>query len=637
MRKKIAVALILVLVLIASCGCEKKPPEIPSNDRFDIMPNGGFGGGFGGNAVDVTEYSTAEAKDYYLESVAERDIPSSAFDENGENVFYIELSSIKEKDLSNVTAYSYKDGELTVKEGGVFVLSGSFLGTITVSGVDEDVRLVLDGVDIKTLDSQNSAAIVFKKPSGDIQAQRIITLAKGSSNTLSDSVGDDENGDGAVIQAKKRSLVINGEGSLTLNCVGAKSCGIKVKTELFIDSANIVVNGAKKSGIKADEAIVIKNADIAVTAGGDGIKTDLEPESEEEARKYASNPEYGYIYVENSSLDIVAGDDGISANGCLFINNTEEYLVKILTNGGAPSVVTEASSDNADGKGLKTDGIEVDGELWEAGYTQNYGLVITGGRFEINSNDDGVHSKGNVLIMGGTLEISSGDDGIHAEYLTKISGGDILVTKSYEGIEGAVVEILGGNIDVTSTDDGINAANSDLVGFSYYILIAGGNISVDAEGDGLDSNGTLKITGGELYVEGPTRGDNSALDADSGIVITGGNVCAVGAIGMVESPSAELSTQAFVVLSLSDVKGGSISVKDESGKEILSLTPSKAYQSVILSLGGFEVGKTYEIVAGGESVNVELSSIGTTVGNGGFGGFGGGRPDGGGFKPDGRR
>lgn len=45
---------------------------------------------------------------------------------------------------------------------------------------------------------------------------------------------------------------------------------------------------------------------------------------------------------------------------------------------------------------------------------------------------------------------------------------------------------------------------------------------VNAQGDGLDSNGDLTISGGEVYVDGPTNGGNGALDYDGNGTITGG-------------------------------------------------------------------------------------------------------------------
>ena len=231
--------------------------------------------------------------------------------------------------------------------------------------------------------------------------------------------------------------------------------------------------------------------------------------------------------------------------------------------------------------------------------------------------------------MGQTL---TGDDGIHAEYLTKISSGTITVNKSYESIEGATVEILGGVLNLTSTDDGINAANSDLGKYSFYILISGGYITVNAGGDGVDSNGTVKITGGTLYIYGPTNSANAALDADSGIIITGGDVCAIGAAGMVEIPSNN-STQCYISLTLSSSVSANtaITVSNSDGDTLLNITPSKKYQSVIISLSTFTQGETYTISVGSDSYSAALTSIGTALGRNMYGGGNQG------FMPGGRR
>lgn len=602
---KFLFVLVLLCSFFVTSGCS---PQEPTFKPWDDL-------GGGQSATDVTDYSDDVARDYLIDDVVD-DESSSTGDYDASNSHEINLSTIATTDLSAVTDYSFKNNELKIKANGVYILSGDFSGCVTVSDTTGTVQLVLNGVNIATTNSQSCAAIVFKKPDGDTISERILTIKDGTTNTLSDSTGDDvTDGDGAVIQAKKRSLTVNGTGTLCLNCVGEETTGLKVKTALTINGPTIEVNGATKSGIKADRLLIVKNATIKISADGDGIKTDMEPDDETQAKEYASDLGYGYVYIENSDLDIMVGDDGISANNCVYVANTDENTIKITTNGGAPSRVTETTSDNADGKAIKTDGIEFNDVDYPATHSTNYGLVIIGGRFEINSNDDAVHSKGNVLICNGDLDIYTGDDGIHADYLAKITDGNVKINRCYEGVEGAVVEILGGRLDVTSTDDGINAANSDLRNFAFYILISGGDISIDAGGDGVDSNGTIKIIGGNLVVFGPTDGGNAALDADTGIIIDGGNVCAVGSVGMVENPSTN-SSQCYVNLTLTATAAANtvITVRDSSGNVLLSVTPTKKYQSIILSLDGFVKGETYTVKVGDEEYSATLSETGTAIG-----------------------
>ena len=84
--------------------------------------------------------------------------------------------------------------------------------------------------------------------------------------------------------------------------------------------------------------------------------------------------------------------------------------------------------------------------------------------------------------------------------------------------------------------------------------------------------------------------------------ISGGYLVAVGSIGMAEALSTT-STQCSVMFSLaSQVAGGTmVHVESESGEEILSFVPTKAYQSVVLSSPELENGETYVVYAGGSS------------------------------------
>jgi hypothetical protein len=66
-------------------------------------------------------------------------------------------------------------------------------------------------------------------------------------------------------------------------------------------------------------------------------------------------------------------------------------------------------------------------------------------------------------------------------------------------------------------------------------------------------------------------------------------------------------------------------LKDSSGSEIISYTPSKKYNSVVVCTPDIKNGETYTAYVGGsEAGSVEVSSIVSSIGNaGGFGGNGG--------------
>lgn len=639
MKKQVLSFLSLSLCLLfVSCG--GGTAESSRNDAFTdgsassnsfFAPWDNMGGGGTAESTGVSQTSIADyAPDGYISvSEGQRDVST-------ENATAVDLSALSADTAPAGT--SFKNDKLTISSAGVYVLTGRLDGCVSVDGVDGTVRLVLNDAEIFTTAEQTGAAIAFKKT----DSLRVLTVAEGTKNTLSDSAGDtDADGDGAAVQAKKCSLTINGGGTLVLNGVGESASGLKVKKELTILDTRLEIR-AVKNGIKADNKILVFGADITVSAGNDGVKTDMEASTAEEADEYAADPEAGYIYVKNSSFNITAGDDGFSANNGIYFANGDEDMVKIQSGGGAPSRITEASSDNASGKGIKTDGITlVEGNAEtkiHASYEKNYSLVIVGGNFSLDCNDDALHSNGNVLIAGGVFTIAAGDDGIHADCLTKITDGELTLEKSYEGIEGACVEICGGEIFISAADDGINAANADLNNYDFYLYIGGGNVFVDAEGDGVDSNGTVLIEGGKTVVYGPTGRDNGSLDSDKGVLVNGGELIAVGSSGMVENPASN-SSQCYLSINLSSSQaaGTEIVVYDEDGSVLLSLSPSKTYQSVIVSLSAFEKGKTYTVTIGETAYTATLNSIGTALGSnrhdGGNQGFNPGFNPGGGWRP----
>lgn len=610
--RKIILSLMLIFTTFCLISCCVTPDE---KEPWDDL-----GGGGSGEQTEESDITTGD-----IDKNEEVENPDTEiFETLIEEARRIDLNSL----VSDSEDYSYEESVLTIEKEGTYALTGSLHGALVVKGNAEKIVIILYNASIETLDTQNVPAITFQKHSGE----RILSLYEGTINKLSDSIGDDENGDGAIIQAKKSSLTINGSGTLELTSKGVETTAIKVKKDLAIYASTININ-TSDHGIKSGELLSVHSANLNITASGDGMKTDVEAKSVEEGEEYTSNPYAGFIYIENSNITINAGDDGISANSLLKINNTEDYLIDITTNNGAPQRITEASSDSADGKAIKVDGItlvvdEVETEL-PSKCENNYALYILGGKFIINSNSDAISSKGNLIIDNGIFDISTGDDGIHAEYITKINNGNILINKSYEGIEGASVEIYNGTINLTSTDDGINAANSDLVNYPYNIYIGGGNITVNAEGDGVDSNGTIEFAGGTTIIYGPTNGGNGSLDADRGILVNGGILVAVGAMGMIETPASN-SKQCCVCYGASGSANSQLVIKDDKENVLFETTIPKSYQSVVVSLPEFTIGNTYSITTSSSTQIFNITSILTNALGGGMGPGGnmgpGGRP-----------
>ena len=518
---------------------------------------------------------------------------------------------------------------LTIKEEGTYVISGSLSsGQIVIEADDSaKIHLVLNGVSVRC---ENSAALLIRG------ADKVfVTLAEGSENTLESGSeapsGEDENVDGVIFS--RSDLTLNGSGSLTINA-GYKH-GIVSKDDLVITGGvyNITAVGG---GLYGMDCVKILDGTFNLNVEMDGIQSD----NEEDADR-------GFVYIAGGTYDITADHDGIQAETLLKV---ADGTINITTGTGSCAAVNGSSDTDSTSNG-STNVTDSSSSESIKGLKSGSLLEITGGTIVINSEDDSVHSNGSITITAGNLTFSSDDDAVHADENLQIDGGSIQILQSYEGLEGKSVVINDGTISLVSADDGINvnggADSSGFGGFGrgfetdsfgssetdIYIAINGGEITIDASGDGLDSNGNLYITGGVTYISGPSDSGNGALDYGEGCTgeISGGVLLAVGASGMAENMSSS-STQCTFMQNLDETASGgdTVTITDASGNVLASYTPVRSYQNIIFSCPELQVGETYTVTAGSQSVAVEQSDtvVGESSGMGGMGAPGGNNSNG---------
>ncbi|MBQ8469976.1 MAG: carbohydrate-binding domain-containing protein [Clostridia bacterium] len=381
-----------------------------------------------------------------------------------------------------------------------------------------------------------------------------------------------------------------------------------------------------------------------------------------------SNSDGAAIYVQSGDKVFVTLADGTTnsvSSGASFSEADSETGDKVdgaifskatlVFNGtGTLNVTSDHGHGIVSKDDLKVTGGTLVIKAAEKGLAGKDSVRVHDGKLDITAGDDAIHTsndeeegKGFIYIEGGDFTLSSGDDAIHAETDLTITGGVIDVKKSEEGLEGRNIDISGGVIDIVASDDGINAAegssgkdNTDSFGgFGHgggfadnqnaTLIISGGTINVNAGGDGLDSNGSLVVSGGKTYVSGPTNGGNGAIDCDNAS-ISAGTVIAAGAVGMDINFGSDSTQCSMLVQFDSKVAGGTeVVLKDSSGNTLLSYTPKKDYQSVVLSSPDIKVGETYTVTAGNQSKTVEMTDTIYGTGNPmGGGGMGGQRPGG---------
>lgn len=546
------------------------------------------------------------------------------------------------------TTYNYDESEaktiadsekaVKITAEGTYVVSGEH-ESITVSAPDTaKVHIILKNATV----SNTSGPAIYIESADKV----LITAYKGTTNTLSDGTSytgsfKDTNIDGTIFS--KTDLTLNGEG--TLNITGNCKCGAVSKDDLIICGLNLTV---KSTGcaLEGKDCVKIKDAAITVSSGGDGIRST----NTEKTNK-------GFVYIETGNIDITSGSDGIQAATVLKAANGN---VKI-TAGGAADTKQNSGDRNMPGFGGKTQ--TTDDEESTKGLKAGSLIVIDEGSFEVSSKDDSFHSNGDIKINGGSFTAATGDDGFHADSNLIINGGSITVSRSYEGLEGQKVTVTGGNIDITASDDGINAASPSVSGSSTdgrpgnsdsssLITISGGYILVNASGDGIDSNGNVAITGGTVLVSGPTDNGNAAFDYNGEATVSGGTVILCGSSGMAQGFSEKSEQASFMyTLDSSASAGSSVALTDEKGNVIASFIPAKQYNNIVITSSSLKNGSSYKLVIGGtvsgadkngyassgsvssaaQTLDIKLTGITTTFGNGGMSGGMGGRNKGGGF------
>ncbi len=169
----------------------------------------------------------------------------------------------------------------------------------------------------------------------------------------------------------------------------------------------------------------------------------------------------------------------------------------------------------------------------------------------------------------------------------------------------------------------------------YVLTIAGGSVYIEAGGDGLDSNGSIVMTGGAVTVFGPTDDANGSIDYETTFDLSGGTLIAAGSSGMAEGPSDSSAQNSLAVWLDAAQESAEVVITDESGARIASFTPSCAFSWVLFSSPDIETGKTYTVTVGGAeagsaAAEAGVTTIGTARGFGGSGGGpGGGMPQGG--------
>lgn len=566
-------------------------------------------------------------------------------------------------------AVDIKNNTISINSSGVYEISGKLDdGQIIVNTDSKDkglVRLILNGVEIHSSTTapifvKNAGKTVISLPEGTEN-----TLSDPEKYVYTDSSEDEPNG----ALYSRDDLTINGSGKLAIKAnynngiVGKDNLKI-TGGDITVEAADDAIVGrdllaikdgsfhlkAGGDGMKStnDEkdtkgTIVIEDGTFEINTDSDGIQS------------------VQSLFIAGGDFSIVTGDgspEKIESHEGMGMNMPGPWQ------GGSddstvPNGQAAANTDNPKGNpdtntSTNTTTDETD-SVSSKGLKAEVKIGIGGGTFEIDSLDDAVHSNDSVVLTGGKMKIATGDDGIHADSSVQVIDGDFNIIKSYEGVEGTSITIDGGKLHMNTNDDGVNVGggndgsgmgmgprpqddfdkgagseenatsgtevapekatkttaegdsnNGEETETPPMLTINGGYVYVNSEGDGLDSNGSISMTGGTVIVNGPTTNGNGALDYDQSFVISGGILIAAGSSGMAMATSEE-STQNTMIMTYPDTqKAGTLaSLVDSKGNTIVSFAPEKDYQTIVISSPKLEKDSSYTLYSGGSSSGKE--------------------------------
>ena len=611
-----------------------------SSDTSDTA-NGENAGSAGDNSTDSTDAADAKNTSVKAEMTVEEmqaavDDAMSEADIDITDMFskrdlagtYDESGAVRIT-LSGKTAtcdssdVNIEDGVVTIKSAGVYILSGTLSdGTIVVDAGDGDkVQLVLDGVSITAADY----AAIYAKNADKV----FVTLAEGAENSLTVSGNyvqtDDHNVD-AVIFAKC-DLTLNGVGSLTVK--DTTGHGIVSKDDLVVTGGTYTID-SQDHCLNGKDSVRIADGTFNLSCDEDGIHAGNDDQQD------------GYVYIEGGDINISVGDDAIHAEGLLIITGGDIDIsksyegiegYKILVTGGDIDVVSSDDGFNAAGGSSSSDDNKVGFGGGPGGKSDGNTPPAKPDESSQNTNDstqstanDTQSSEDSQPQTNSSQNETTGSDNNRPELPE--NGGQ----RGGGGMPGGS-DAIGGS-DMSGGPD-VGGVDMD-ADYDAYILITGGTININADGDGIDSNGYLGITGGSVYVLGPSNNGNGALDYGIYAAITGGEIVAVGGSGMAQGFGDE-STQCSALVNFDewvDV-GETIKLADSDGKEVLSCKADKKFNSVVISTSGMKQGETYTLTVGNQSSTFTLNDMTYSEGSRGMQGLGGSSDNGGMQRPGG--
>ena len=219
------------------------------------------------------------------------------------------------------------------------------------------------------------------------------------------------------------------------------------------------------------------------------------------------------------------------------------------------------------------------------------------------SGNPGGAAGANVILAEGSENYVNGshtedyDGALYSRMSMTLGGeGSLFITGDNEGLCAEMhLTVNSGDISIESGNDGINT-NEDGVSVT---TINGGHLRITVtgetgEGDGIDSNGSIVISGGTVETFACGSSADSGIDADMGISLQGGTVIATG--NMLDRIDENSQTHAVFTFAQSQ-NPGIYTLKNAAGEAVLEISAQNPFRNLILSAPTLTEG-TYTLWCG---------------------------------------
>lgn len=484
-------------------------------------------------------------------------------------------------DDSEATLIALSDDSAEISGDGAYWNDGNVVigaaGKYIVSGTLSDGSIVVDAYDSSKVFIRLNGVNVYCSDDAAFRVEQadkvFLTLADGSNNEFESGSNYSEtalsdNTGGTIFSHD--DLTINGDGSLTVTA--SYKHGIDCNDKMVIAGGNITIN-APQDGIHANDGVNITNTTLTVNAEDDGI---------------------------NGGESVLIAGGTVNISGCY--EGIEALTVEI--SGG--DVTIECSDDgiNANGGSGGFGGMDGMGGNFGGGMRQNFGEDFEPG----SEPPEGMQKPDDIQMPDGNSSNKRFGGKRPGEFGEESDG-----KAASENVENAVSE------------------NEET-----WIHISGGNITIlnssGRDSDGLDSNGDIIITGGNILISLTGSGGNNAIDygSESGGVceISGGTIIACGSSSMAEAFS-QTSTQGVILYMFGEEanSGTPVTVSDSDGNVILSWEVPYSYSAATVSHPSMTTGNDYTVTVGESSTTIPLDEISTSYGEASHGGMGGKQRD----------